>query len=93
MLNEEQIYYSYMTISFSYAYLSGFDLRIVSSPCVHIRVHRPSLAISPLMTISRINRGHRADLVLTVHQYCLCNVICIVASDNMVDIQACCTPV
>jgi hypothetical protein len=39
-----------MTISFSYAYLKGFDRRMVSSPWVQIAVHRPSRAMSPRMT-------------------------------------------
>lgn len=41
-----------MTISFSYAYLKGFDRLIVSSPCVQIEVQRPRRAISPRMTMS-----------------------------------------
>lgn len=39
-----------MTISFSYAYLNGFDRRMVSSPWVQIAVQRPSRAMSPRMT-------------------------------------------
>lgn len=42
-----------MTISFSYAYLKGFDRFIVSTPSVQIAVHRPNLAMSPLITGKR----------------------------------------
>lgn len=40
----------YITISFSYAYLKGFERLMVSSPCVHIKVQRPRRAMSPLIT-------------------------------------------
>ena len=43
-------WHTHITISFSYAYLNGFERFMVSSPCVEIRVHRPSLAMSPLIT-------------------------------------------
>lgn len=39
-----------MTISFSYAYLNGFDRRIVSSPRVQMAVHLPKRAMSPRRT-------------------------------------------
>lgn len=44
--------HTYMTISFSYAYLNGLLRLIVSSDCVVTAVHRPSRATSPLMTVS-----------------------------------------
>ncbi len=43
---------TYITISFSYAYLNGFDRLILSSLCVVVTaVHRLKRAISPRMTI------------------------------------------
>lgn len=48
----ETTWVAHMTISFSYAYLKGFERLMVSSPCVHINVHLPRRAISPRMTMS-----------------------------------------
>lgn len=45
-----KIAWTHMTISFSYAYLNGFERLMVSSPCVHIDVQRPRRAMSPRMT-------------------------------------------
>lgn len=41
---------THMTISFSYAYLKGFERLMVSSLWVQMSVQRPSRAISPRMT-------------------------------------------
>lgn len=79
-----------MTISFSYAYLKGLDLLIVSSPWVHISVHLPSLAISPRITnesqldleYTRIGSTER-----TIHQDSLSDIICIMTSHDMVYVQ------
>jgi len=78
-----------MTISFSYAYLSGLERRIVSSPCVQMRVQRPSLAMSPRMTKKRVSRiVPRKDGTFTIHEYSLCDIVCVVAGDNVIHVEA-----
>jgi len=81
-----------MTISFSYAYLNGLDLRTVSSPSVHINVQRPSRAMSPRMTdCYTFSTGMWYQLsVLTIHQDRLRKIIGVVPSDDMVYTEARC---
>ncbi len=81
-----------MTISFSYAYLNGFERLMVSSPSVVTSVHLPSLAISPLMT-SRMPFEKDDPPVIdnqpTVHQNRLCDVVCVVASEDVINAKRC----
>lgn len=78
-----------MTISFSYAYLKGFERLMVSSPCVHIDVQRPSRAMSPRMTAaSSVScQSVYGGVAHTVHEYGLRDVVSIVTGDYMVDVQ------
>src|ERR1700728_3107888 len=54
---------------------------MVSSPSVHINVHRPSRAISPLMTCFKSPENQIATIEmayrLTVHEHSFCYIICI----------------
>lgn len=76
-----------MTISFSYAYLKGLLLLIVSSDWVVTAVHLAKRAISPLMTRRKSVTGIFficRYVLLTVHQDSFSNVIRIVSGYDMV---------
>lgn len=78
---------TYITISFSYAYLNGFERFIVSSPCVQIRVHRPRRAISPRMTdldVSKVEIWQSTIGTLTVHKHSLRNIVRIVSRNDVI---------
>jgi len=60
---------THMTISFSYAYLNGFDRLMVSSPSVQIIVHRPNRAMSPRMT-RRVGYGRNQRALSMSTTYC-----------------------
>jgi hypothetical protein len=75
---------AYMTISFSYAYLKGLLRLIVSSDWVTTAVHRPNLAMSPLITSKSAQRLIVCTVALTIHEDSLCYVIRIVSRHDMV---------
>jgi len=90
---EKEYLRAHMTISFSYAYLNGLDRLIVSSPCVHIAVQRPNLAISPRMTenvkklLNSVKDGH------TIHQNSLSYIICVMTGYDVIDVQHSSSPI
>jgi hypothetical protein len=73
-----------MTISFSYAYLKGFDRLMVSSPWVQIEVHLPNRAMSPRITTSRQHFSTQHRETLAIHENGLSNIVCVVPSHNMI---------
>ena len=62
---------------------------MVSSPCVHIDVQRPSRAMSPRMTVaSSVScQSVYGGVAHTVHEYSLRDIVSIVTGDYMVNVQ------
>jgi hypothetical protein len=67
----------------------------VSSPCVHIKVHRPRRAISPRITKRRrkVSASDQQYGDLTIHKHGLSDVIGVMARNDVIHIQHCSSPV
>lgn len=67
----------------------------MSSPCVHIKVHRPRRAISPRITKGEesASNDRRCCTTPTVHKHSLGNIVSVMTRDDVVYIQHRSSPV